>query len=75
FLMSAALTLLLHGMNAEQRTDAIAIVVSAFALVSIIGMPVTLFIAVELGWRIALMTLAVLCLLAAAIACRYLPSS
>lgn len=75
FLMSAALTLLLNGMNAEQRTDAIAIVVSAFALVSIIGMPATLFIAVELGWRIALMVLAGLCLFAAAIACRYLPSS
>jgi len=38
-------------------------------------MPVTLFIAVELGWRIALMTLAVLCLLAVAIAHRYLPSN
>lgn len=75
FLMSAALTLLLNGMNAEQRTDAIAVVVSAFALVSIIGMPATLFIAVELGWRIALMVLAGLCLFAAAIACRYLPSS
>lgn len=75
FLMSAATTLLLHGMNAEQRTDAIAIVVSAFALVSIAGMPATLFIAVELGWRIALMTLAVLCLLAVAIAHRYLPSN
>ncbi|MGX9525652.1 MFS transporter [Alcaligenes nematophilus] len=75
FLMSAATTLLLHGMNAEQRTDAIAIVVSAFALVSIAGMPVTLFIAVELGWRIALMALAVLCLLAVAIAHRYLPSN
>lgn len=75
FLMSAALTLLLNGMNAEQRTDAIAIVVSAFALVSIIGMPATLFIAVELGWRIALMVLAGLCLFAAAIAYRYLPSS
>ncbi|WP_321287616.1 MFS transporter [Alcaligenes phenolicus] len=75
FLMSAAMTLLLNGMNAELRTDAIAIVVSAFALVSIAGMPATLFIAVELGWRIALMTLAVLCLLAAAIAHRYLPSN
>ncbi|MHC3914807.1 MFS transporter [Alcaligenes nematophilus] len=75
FLMSAATTLLLHGMNAEQRTDAIAIVVSAFALVSIAGMPVTLFIAVELGWRIALMALAVLCLLTVAIAHRYLPSN
>jgi predicted MFS family arabinose efflux permease len=75
FLMSAATTLLLHGMNAEQRTDAIAIVVSAFALVSVAGMPATLFIAVELGWRIALMTLAVLCLLAVAIAHRYLPSN
>ncbi|MGO3711795.1 MFS transporter [Alcaligenes aquatilis] len=75
FLMSAAMTLLLNGMSAEQRTDAIAIVLSAFALVSIAGMPATLFIAVELGWRIALMTLAVLCLLAAAIAHRYLPSN
>ena len=75
FLMSAAMTLLLNGMSAEQRTDAIAIVVSAFALVSIAGMPATLFIAVELGWRVALMTLAVLCLLAAAIAHRYLPSN
>jgi predicted MFS family arabinose efflux permease len=62
FLMSAATTLLLHGMNAEQRTDAIAIVVSAFALVSVAGMPATLFIAV-------------LCLLAVAIAHRYLPSN
>lgn len=75
FLMSAAMTLLLNGMNAEQRTDAIAIVVSAFALVSIAGMPATLFIAVELGWRIALITLAKLCLLAAAIAHCYLPSN
>lgn len=75
FLMSAALTLLLNGMSAEQRTDAIAIVVSAFALVSIVGMPATLFIAVELGWRIALMVLAGFCLFAAVIAYRYLPAS
>ncbi|UYY89036.1 MFS transporter [Alcaligenes sp. SMD-FA] len=74
FLMSAAMALLLTDLNAEQRTDAIAIVVSAFALVSIVGMPATLLIAVELGWRIALLVLAGLCLLAAALAYRYLPS-
>ncbi|QFY78003.1 MFS transporter [Alcaligenes faecalis] len=74
FLMSAALTLLLNGMSAEQRTDAIAIVVSAFALVSIAGMPATLFIAVEMGWRIALLVLAGLSLLACLIAYFYLPN-
>lgn len=74
FLMSAAMTLLLNGMNAEQRTDAIAIVVSAFALVSVVGMPATLFIAVNAGWRIAMLVLAVLCLLACVLAYFYLPS-
>ncbi|QTC00687.1 MFS transporter [Alcaligenes sp. SORT26] len=75
FLMSAAMTLLLNGMNAEQRTDAIAIVVSAFALVSVVGMPTTLFIAVNAGWRIAMLVLAVLCLLACVLAYFFLPSS
>lgn len=74
FLMSAALTLLLNGMSAEQRTDAIAIVVSAFALVSIAGMPATLLVAVEMGWRIALLVLAGLCFLACLIAYFYLPN-
>lgn len=73
FLMSAAMTLLLNGMNAEQRTDAIAIVVSAFALVSVVGMPATLFIAVNAGWRSAMLVLAVLCLLACVLAYFFLP--
>ncbi len=75
FLMSAAMTLLLNGMNAEQRTDAIAIVVSAFALVSIAGMPAVLFIAVNLGWRTAMLVLAGLCLLAGVVAYFFLPAS
>ncbi len=74
FLMSAAMTLLLKGMNAEQRLDAIAIVVSAFALVSIAGIPATLFIAVNLGWRTALLLLAGLCLLAGVLAHFFLPA-
>lgn len=75
FLMSAAMTLLLNGMNAEQRTDAIAVVVSAFALVSVVGMPATLFIAVNTSWRIAMLVLAILCLLACVLACFFLPPS
>lgn len=73
FLMSTAMTLLLTGMDAQERTDAIAIVVSAFALVSVVGMPATLFIAVQIGWRSAMLTLAALCLLACLIAFFFLP--
>ena len=73
FLMSAAMTLLLTGMDAKERTEAIAVVVSAFALVSIAGMPATLFIAVHSGWRSAMLCLAVLCLLACLIAFFCLP--
>lgn len=75
FLMSAAMTLLLTDMDAKERTQAIAIVVSAFALVSVVGMPATLFIAVHAGWRSAMFVLAGLCLLACLIAWRYLPAT
>ncbi len=74
FVMSAAMTLLLNGMNAAQRTDAIAIVVSAFALVSLAGIPATLFMAVNLGWRTAMLLLAGLCLLAGVLAHFFLPA-
>ena len=74
FLMSAAMTLLLTGMDAKERTDAIAIVVSAFALVSVVGMPATLFIAVHAAWRSALLCLAGLCVLAGLIAFFCLPA-
>lgn len=62
--MGAAMAALLSGMDAQARAKAVATVVSAFALVSIAGMPITLSLAVAWGWRPAILILAALCLAA-----------
>ena len=62
--MGVASSLLINAADQEHRTRLLATVISAFSLVSIIGMPGMLFLCERFGWQTVPALIGVLCLLA-----------
>ncbi len=62
--MGVASSLLINAADREHRARLLATVISAFSLVSIIGMPGMLFLCERFGWQTAPALIGVLCLLA-----------
>lgn len=61
--MGVASSLLINAAPREQRSRLLAMVITAFSLVSIIGMPTMLFLCERMGWQIAPVLIGLLCLL------------
>ncbi|WP_311775961.1 MFS transporter [Klebsiella aerogenes] len=62
--MGVASSLLINAADQEHRARLLATVISAFSLVSIIGMPAMLFLCERFGWQTAPALIGVLCLVA-----------
>lgn len=61
--MGVASSLLVNIMPPQLRTRALASTIAAFSLVSIVGMPMMLFLSEQIGWQIAPATIGGLCLI------------
>ncbi|HCB1501026.1 putative MFS family arabinose efflux permease [Klebsiella oxytoca] len=62
--MAVGCSLLVNVMPPHLRPRALASIISAFSLVSIVGMPTMLFLSEKIGWQIAPATIGGLCLIA-----------
>lgn len=61
--MGVASSLLVNIMPPQLRSRALASTIAAFSLVSIVGMPMMLFLSEQIGWQIAPATIGGLCLI------------
>lgn len=61
--MGVASSLLVNIMPPQLRPRALAATIAAFSLVSIVGMPMMLFLSEQIGWQIAPATIGGLCLI------------
>ncbi|NRE87505.1 MFS transporter [Klebsiella michiganensis] len=61
--MGVASSLLVNIMPPQLRSRALASTIAAFSLVSIVGMPMMLFLSEQIGWQIASATIGGLCLI------------
>ncbi|WP_142890686.1 MFS transporter, partial [Klebsiella pneumoniae] len=59
--MGVASSLLVNIMPPQLRSRALASTIAAFSLVSIVGMPMMLFLSEQIGWQIAPATIGGLC--------------
>lgn len=62
--MGAGMAILINAAPAHLRGKSVATVIASFSMVSIVGMPVILFLSTHYGWHIALWLISSLCLLA-----------
>ncbi|MGO2088123.1 MAG: MFS transporter [Oceanisphaera sp.] len=62
--MGASTSLLINGTPANLRGKMLATVIASFSVVSIVGMPMMLFLSTHYGWHVALGVICACCLLA-----------
>lgn len=62
--MGASTSLLINGTPANLRGKMLATVIASFSVVSIVGMPMMLFLCTHYGWHVALGVICACCLLA-----------
>ncbi|ASM12017.1 MFS transporter [Serratia marcescens] len=71
--MGVGIGLLLNAAPAALHGRMLATVIASFSLVSIVGMPGMLYLCEVANWRVALVTIGGLCLLAAVLVARFIP--
>ncbi|ESS59585.1 major Facilitator Superfamily protein [Enterobacter cloacae S611] len=72
--MGVAISLLINAAPAQLRGKMVSTVIAAFSMISIVGMPVVLFICSRWGWKTSLLSLSACCLVALALIVRFIPA-
>ncbi|WP_369790185.1 MFS transporter [Rouxiella sp. WC2420] len=62
--MGVGISILINNAPTNVRGKMLATVIASFSMVSIIGMPIILFLCTHYGWHVALWIISILCLLA-----------
>ncbi|MRS13306.1 MFS transporter [Enterobacteriaceae bacterium RIT691] len=72
--MGVGMSILINNSPANLRGKMLATVISAFSIVSIVGMPVILFFCTHFSWHISLWSISFLCLLSLPLTALFIPS-
>lgn len=73
--MGVGMGLLINAAPPELRSRMVALAIASFSLVSIVGMPVLMYISAACGWRQALWLIGIFCMLSVALVRFGVPSS
>jgi len=72
--MGVATSLLINAAPAQLRGKMVSMVIAAFSMISIVGMPAVLFICSRWGWKTALLSLSACCFVALGLIVHFIPA-